>query len=77
MNLFENVDFPTEQIIGPLVVLIITMVIAASVYKILLGKILPPKVFDFFFGPVCLFGFYLWAIPMQMGFYDVFKNYFN
>ncbi|AYC29655.1 hypothetical protein [Paenisporosarcina cavernae] len=73
MNLFENVDFPTEQIIGPLIVLIITMVIVASVYKILLGKILPPKVFNFLLGPVCLFGCYLWAYPMHLGFHELFN----
>jgi len=43
------------------------------IYKILLGKILPTKIYNFFLGPIALLGFFIWAIPMKMGFYEFFR----
>jgi len=49
------------------------MIGCAVIYKILLSSILPKKVYNFLLGPIALLGFFIWAIPMNMGFYEFFR----
>ncbi len=72
MNIFEGVEYNTTQFIGPLLVLAGTMIGIAIIFKLLFGW-LPRKVFNFFLGPVTLIGFYIWMVPMNLGFYEYFK----
>ena len=72
MNIFEGVELNTMQFIWPLIILFVTMLATAIVYKLLFGW-LPQKIFNFFIGPVCLLAAYIWAIPMNLGFYEFFK----
>ncbi|AGK52013.1 hypothetical protein B1NLA3E_01145 [Bacillus sp. 1NLA3E] len=72
MNVFEGVEFNTMQFIGPLIVLIVTMVGISFVYRFFF-KWLPKKLYNFLIGPVALIGFYIWLIPMNLGFHELFK----
>lgn len=72
-NMFEGVDFNQMQFIWPLIILFVTIMLFAIIYKILFQRILPRGIFNFLIGPVCLFGFYVWLIPMNLGFYEFFK----
>ena len=73
MNIFEDVKLNSIQIIGPLVILLITMIATTLVYSLLCKRWLPVKVFNYLIGPVALFGAYLWAFPMNLGFHEFFK----
>ncbi|MBD8521494.1 hypothetical protein [Lysinibacillus fusiformis] len=59
--------------IPPMILLPIVMIGCAVIYKILLGKILPTKIYNFLLGPIALLGFFIWAIPMNIGFYEFFR----
>jgi len=72
MNIFEGADLNTMQFIGPLIVLVATMVLTAIIFKLLFSW-LPSKLFNFFLGPVALVGAYIWAVPMNLGFHELFK----
>ncbi|MEK5070275.1 hypothetical protein [Sporosarcina sp. FSL K6-1508] len=72
MNPFEGVEFDWMPIIGPLVILIVTMFAIAFIYRIFF-KWLPNGLYNFLIGPVCLIGLYLWFVPMNVGFYELFK----
>jgi len=73
MNILEGVEFNSIQIIGTLVMLFISMLATTLLYSLLCKRWLHVKIFNFLIGPVALFGAYLWAFPMNMGFYDFFK----
>ncbi len=62
--------------IPPMLLLPILMIGGAVIYKILLGNILPKKIYNFLLGPIALLGFFIWAIPMNMGFYEFFRAMF-
>lgn len=70
--MFESVEFNWIQIIGPLIVLIVTLFALALIYKLFFNW-LPRKLYNLLIGPVMLLGVYLWAIPMNMGFHELFK----
>ncbi|WP_339279937.1 hypothetical protein [Lysinibacillus sp. FSL P2-0066] len=57
----------------PMILLLVVMIGCAMIYKILLGNILPTKIYNFLLGPIALLGFFIWAIPMNMGFYEFFR----
>ena len=59
--------------IPPILLLPVVMVVCALVYKIIFKNILPTKIYNVFIGPVTLLGFFIWAIPMNMGFYEFFR----
>ncbi|MET4563505.1 hypothetical protein [Lysinibacillus parviboronicapiens] len=63
-------------LIPPMILLPIVMVVCVVIYKLLFGKILPTKIYNFFIGPVALVGFFVWALPMNMGFYEFFRAIF-
>ncbi|GLC88932.1 hypothetical protein LYSBPC_20590 [Lysinibacillus piscis] len=75
MDIFSSISIRGGllHIIPPMLLLPIIMVTCVVIYKILLGKILPTKIYNFFIGPVALLGFFVWAIPMNMGFYEFFR----
>ncbi|WP_025116375.1 hypothetical protein [Lysinibacillus fusiformis] len=58
--------------IPPMLLLPVVMIGCAVIYKVLLGNILPKKIYNFLLGPIALLGFFIWAIPMKMGFYEFF-----
>jgi hypothetical protein len=72
MNIFQGVKFNSMQFIAPLIILAITMFTTALIFRLLFGW-LPKKLFNFLLGPVAVIGAYIWAIPMNMGFYGFFK----
>ncbi|MBO0962510.1 hypothetical protein J1P26_22710 [Neobacillus sp. MM2021_6] len=72
MNIFEGIDFNTMQLIGPIVLLVVTMILTTFLFKLIFGW-LPKSLFNFLLGPIALLGAYIWAIPMNMGFYELFK----
>ncbi len=71
--MFEGVNFNQMQFIWPLIILFVTIMLFAFIYKLLFQWILPRGIFNFLIGPICLFGFYVWLIPMNLGFYEFFK----
>lgn len=60
-------------LIPPMILLPVVMIGCAVIYKILLGNILPKKIYNFLLGPIALLGFFIWVIPMNMGFYEFFR----
>ncbi|MGN7403074.1 hypothetical protein ACTHO0_24775 [Cytobacillus praedii] len=72
MNIFEGVTLNQWPFIGPLIILIMTMLGTAVIYSILF-KWLPKKLYNLFLGPAALVGFYIWAFPMNLGFHEFFK----
>ncbi|MEH7115563.1 hypothetical protein V7124_24855 [Neobacillus niacini] len=72
MNIFEGVEFNTMQFVGPLIVLTVTMFSTAFIFR-LLFRWLPTKLLNYLMGPAALVGAYIWVIPMNMGFYELFK----
>ncbi|POZ56221.1 hypothetical protein LYSIN_01004 [Lysinibacillus sphaericus] len=75
MDIFSGISLGGSLLflIPPLILLPVVMVVCVAIYKTLFGKILPTKIYNFFLGPVALLGFFVWAIPMKTGFYEVFR----
>lgn len=73
MDIFTDISSGLWFFIPPMILLPVVMIGCAVIYKILLGKILPTKIYNFFLGPIALLGFFIWAIPMNMGFYEFFR----
>lgn len=77
-------DFITElklaaklyYFIPPLLLMLIVPTIFVFIYSAIFRKILPTKIFNFFISPVVLLGFYIWAVPMKIGFYEFFRAMF-
>jgi hypothetical protein len=72
MNIFEGVELNTKQFIGPIIVLAVTMFLTTFIFKLSFGW-LPKRLFNLLLGPVALIGAYIWAVPMDLGFYELFK----
>lgn len=72
MNIFEGLELNTIQFIGPLLILIATMVLTALIFKLVFSW-LPKQLFNFLLGPSALVGAYIWAVPMNLGFHELFK----
>ena len=62
--------------IPPLIFLIVVPLICALIYAGIFHRILPAKIYNFFLGPSVLVGFYIWAVPMKIGFYEFFRAAF-
>ena len=75
MDIFTGLSLGESLLyfIPPMLLLPIVMIGCAVIYKILLGNILPKKIYNFLLGPITLLGFFIWAIPMNMGFYEFFR----
>lgn len=75
MDIFSGISIGAGLLyfIPPMLLLPLVMVVCVVIYKILFGKILPTKIYNFFIGPVALLGFFVWAIPMNMGYYEFFR----
>jgi hypothetical protein len=54
----------------------IVMIACVAINKVLLRKIWSTKVYDFFIGPIALLGYFFWAIPLDMGYYEFFRAMF-
>lgn len=72
--------FPGLYLIGrllcfipPILLLPVVIVVCLEIYRISLRKVLPTKVYKLLLGPIALLGFFIWAIPMDMGFYEFFR----
>ena len=70
--MLDGIETNYMVIIAPIVVLFVTMFAVTLVFKIFFSW-LPKRLFDFLIGPVALFGIYIWAIPMNAGFHELFK----
>ncbi|TQR27184.1 hypothetical protein C7Y47_23480 [Lysinibacillus sphaericus] len=78
MDIFSGLSISGSLLyfIPPMLLLPAVMVVCAAIYKVLLGNILPPKIYNLLLGPIALLGFFIWAIPMDMGFYEFFRAMF-
>ncbi|MGE7947928.1 hypothetical protein [Lysinibacillus sp. NPDC093688] len=78
MDIFSGLTIGASLLyfIPPMLLLPVVMVICVAIYRALFGKILPTKVYNFLMGPIALLGFFIWAIPMDMGFYEFFRAMF-
>lgn len=78
MDIFTDISSGGSLLffIPPLILLPVVMIGCAVNYKILLSSILPKKVYNFLLSPIALLGFFIWAIPMNMGFYEFFRAMF-
>ncbi|HWI49610.1 MAG TPA: hypothetical protein VNU45_15445 [Rummeliibacillus sp.] len=56
-----------------LILLIVVMVACVGIYVVIFIKRLSPNLFKFFLIPIALLGLLIWAIPMDMGFYEFFR----
>lgn len=59
--------------IPPILLLLVVPTVFAIIYAILFRKILPTKLFNFFIKPVVILGLYVWAVPMELGFFEFFR----
>lgn len=75
MDLWSSISIGSDlwYFIPPMLLLPTVMFLCVWIYKILLDKVLPTKLYNFFIGPVVLIGFFIWAIPMNVGFYEFFR----
>lgn len=75
MDIFSGISLSGSLLflIPPLIILLVVMVVCVAIYKKLFRKILPTKIYNFFIAPIALLGFFIWAIPMNMGFYEFFR----
>jgi len=75
MDIFSGISLGGSLLffIPPMILLPVVMVVCVAIYKNLFGKILSTKIYNFFIGPIALLGFFVWAIPMNMGFYEFFR----
>lgn len=78
MDIFTGLSLGRSLLyfIPPMLLLPVVMIVCAVTYKILLGNILPTKIYKFFLCSITLLGFFIWAIPMNMGFYEFFRAMF-
>lgn len=60
----------------PMFLLSFVMIACLGIYSTIFRNILPSKIHNFFLVPVALLGFYIWASPMNMGFYNYFRSFF-
>jgi len=74
MNIFEGVDFNSMMFIGPLIVLFTTISGVCLIYSYVF-RWLPKRIFNYLLTPAALIGAYIWAIPMNMGFFEYFKHW--
>lgn len=73
MDILEGIEFNSMEFIGPLIILFITMFGVVFIYRLLLFKFLPVKLYNYFIAPIALLGFFIWLIPMALGFHVFFK----
>ncbi|QTB25222.1 hypothetical protein [Lysinibacillus sphaericus] len=75
MDIFSGLSIGGSLLyfIPPMLLLPVVMVVCAAIYKALLGNILPTKIYNFLLVPIAILGFFIWAIPMNMGFYEFFR----
>lgn len=78
LDLFTGLSIGANLLhfIPSMLLLPIVMALCAAIYKILFIKLLPNKIYNFLLGPIALLGFFVWAVPMNMGFYEVFRSMF-
>ena len=76
MDIFSWLKKGTDLLyfLPSMILLIVVMVACVGFYVIIFIKIFSPKLFAFFLILVVLFGFFIWAIPMGMGFYEFFRT---
>jgi len=68
--------FDLYYFIGPFILLLIIPFLCTGLYAAIFSNILPNSIYKFLLGPVALLGFYIWAVPMKMGFYEFFRATF-
>lgn len=78
LDIFTGLSIGADLLyfIPPMLLLPVVMVLCVALYRILFVKLLPNKIFNFFIGPIALIGFIIWAIPMNIGFYEFFRSIF-
>ena len=62
--------------IPSMILLIVVPFACVGLYAAIFSKILPYKIYKSLLFPIALLGFFIWAIPMNMGFYEFFRGMF-
>lgn len=60
-----------------MILLIVVSLVCVRIYVVICLKTLSPKLFKIFLIPVVLLGFIFWALPLNMGFYEFFRAFFD
>lgn len=78
MILFADLSLGTSlsYFVLPMFLLSIVIIVCLSIYSAIFRNILPRKIHNFLLGPVALLGMYIWAVPMETGFYEFFRSIF-
>lgn len=78
LDLSDGLKLGTQlyYFIPPILLMIIVPTIFAAIFAVLFRRILPDKIFNFFLVAVILLGLYVWAAPMETGFYEFFRATF-
>ncbi len=71
--MFDEVEVDWIPIVGPLIVLIVTLTAVMFLYALIFSRLLSQELFKFFAGLVALLGIYIWFVPMDVGFHHYFK----
>ncbi len=78
MDVFSWLSTGTDLLyfLPSMILLIVVIVVCVGIYVVIFIKILSPNLFKFFLIPVALIGFFIWIIPMDMGFHEFFRTMF-
>lgn len=71
--MFDGVEFDWMPIVGPIIVLIVTLSAVMFLYFLIFSRLLSQELLKFFAGLAALLGIYIWFLPMDIGFHHYFK----
>lgn len=60
----------------PVILLMVVQFGCIFVFSLIFVKLLPIKIYRFLLGCVALVAFYIWAVPMNLGFHEFFRSMF-
>ncbi|MFE3576850.1 hypothetical protein [Lysinibacillus sp. NPDC059133] len=63
-------------IILPVIILMVVEIGCIVVFSLIFEKLLPNKIYKYLLVCVALVGFYIWAMPMNLGYYEFFRAMF-
>lgn len=76
MNFLDGLSLGAnlKYFIPPFLLLLLVPGTCAGIYTIIFKRVLPDSIYKYLLGPVALLGIYIWAVPMNTGFYEFFRS---
>jgi len=76
LKVFASGGLSVLLIILPVLILMIVEIGCIVIFSSIFEKILPKKIYKFLLVCVALVGFYIWTVPMNMGYAKFFRAMF-